>query len=70
MVKTNAMRLLDAEKIKYRSETYEYDENDLSGVTVAAKLSMPPEQLLKHLLQKATKRGIWFSAYRLPKNLT
>lgn len=32
------MRLLDAEKIKYRSETYEYDENDLSGVTVAGKI--------------------------------
>ena len=57
MVKTNAMRLLDAEKIKYRSETYEYDENDLSGVTVAAKLSMPPEQLFKTLVTKGDKTG-------------
>lgn len=57
MVKTNAMRLLDADKIKYRSETYEYDENDLSGVTVAAKLSMPPEQLFKTLVTKGDKTG-------------
>ena len=57
MVKTNAMRLLDAEKIKYRSETYEYDESDLSGVTVAAKLNMPPEQLFKTLVTKADKTG-------------
>ena len=51
------MRLLDADKIKYRSETYEYDENDLSGVTVAAKLSMPPEQLFKTLVTKGDKTG-------------
>ena len=57
MVKTNAMRLLDAEKIKYRSETYEYDENDLSGVSVAKKLSMPPEQLFKTLVTKGDKTG-------------
>ena len=57
MVKTNAMRLLDADKIKYRSETYEYDENDLSGVTVAAKLNMPPEQLFKTLVTKGDKTG-------------
>ena len=57
MVKTNAMRLLDAEKIKYRSETYEYDESDLSGVTVAAKLNMPPEQLFKTLVTKGDKTG-------------
>ncbi len=57
LVKTNAMRLLDADKIKYRSETYEYDENDLSGVTVAAKLNMPPEQLFKTLVTKGDKTG-------------
>ena len=57
MVKTNAMRLLDAEKIKYRSETYEYDESDLSSVTVAAKLNMPPEQLFKTLVTKGDKTG-------------
>ena len=31
MVKTNAMRLLDAAGIKYSTKEYEYDESDLSG---------------------------------------
>ncbi len=34
-VKTNAMRILDREKIKYEVKTYEYDENDLSGTSAA-----------------------------------
>ena len=57
MVKTNAMRLLEAEKIKYRCKTYEYDERDLSGVSAAAKLNMPPEQLFKTLVTKGDKTG-------------
>lgn len=31
MVKTNAMRLLEAAKISYQAKEYEVDETDLSG---------------------------------------
>ena len=57
MVRTNAMRLLDAENIKYRTAEYEYDENDLSGVKVARSLNMPEEMLFKTLVTKGDKNG-------------
>lgn len=57
MVRTNAMRLLDAENIKYRTVEYEYDENDLSGVKVARSLNMPEEMLFKTLVTKGDKNG-------------
>ena len=30
--KTNVMRILDKEKISYETKSYDYDEDDLSGV--------------------------------------
>ena len=56
MVRTNAMRLLDTENIKYRTAEYEYDENDLSGVKVAKSLNMPEEMLFKTLVTKGDKK--------------
>ena len=35
MTKTNAMRRLDAAKIKYEVKEYEVDESDLSGIHIA-----------------------------------
>lgn len=57
MIKTNVMRMLDAEKIEYRSAEYEYSEDDLSGVSAAKKLNMPAEQLFKTLVTKGDKTG-------------
>jgi len=57
MLKTNAMRLLDAEKIEYRTGEYEYDENDLSGVKAARTMDYPEEQLFKTLVTKGDKTG-------------
>lgn len=57
MVRTNAMRLLDAEKITYRTAEYAYDENDLSGVHAAAAIGMPPEQVFKTLVARGDKTG-------------
>ena len=47
MTKTNAMRLLDAAGIAYRTAEYEYDESDLSGKHAAEQLGMPAEQVFK-----------------------
>lgn len=57
MVRTNAMRLLDAEKLTYRTGEYEYDESDLSGLHVAAAVNMPPEQVFKTLVARGDKTG-------------
>ncbi len=58
MTKTNAMRLLDAAKIAYRTAAYEYDENDLSGVHAAEAIGLPADQVFKTLVTRADKTGI------------
>ena len=57
MVKTNAMRLLDAAGIKYSTKEYEYDESDLSGHHAAEVLGIPAEQVFKTLVTKGDKTG-------------
>ncbi|MCR5582844.1 MAG: Cys-tRNA(Pro) deacylase [Eggerthellaceae bacterium] len=55
--KTNAMRILDSEGVAYRTATYEVDENDLSGMHVAASLGQDPEQLFKTLVLVGERMG-------------
>ena len=55
---TNAMRLLKAAGIEYEVRTYEVDESDLSGVTVAKKVGMPPEEVFKTLVLRGEKKGV------------
>lgn len=56
--KTNAMRILDKAGIKYRTIEYEYDENDLSGYTVAEKVGMFPECVFKTIVLRGERKGI------------
>lgn len=49
MKKTNAMRMLDKDKIPYEAMEYEYDENDLDGHHVAEFFGIPYEQVFKTL---------------------
>lgn len=51
-VKTNAARLLDTLGIPYELRTYEVDPDDLTAITVANKIGMPPEQVFKTLLTR------------------
>lgn len=48
--KTNAMRILDAAHIPYRTAAYTVDEEDLSGVHVAEQLGQSPDQVFKTLV--------------------
>lgn len=57
MTKTNAMRMLDAAKIPYRTLEYEVDESDLSGIHIAETLGFPPEKMFKTLVAKGDKTG-------------
>jgi len=50
VAKTNAARLLDALKISYELRPYEVDPEDLTAISVAKKIGMPPEQVFKTLL--------------------
>ena len=48
--KTNAARLLDSLKISYELRSYEVDPEDLTAISVARKIGLPPEQVFKTLL--------------------
>ena len=56
--KTNAVRLLESESIPHSILTYEVDESDLSGITVANKIGVEPEKVFKTLVTRGEKTGI------------
>ncbi len=55
--KTNAMRQLDAAKIKYEICEYEVDENDLSGTHIADQIGLAYEQVFKTIVTRGDKSG-------------
>ena len=52
-MKTNAARHLESLGIPFELHEYEVDPDDLSAISVAKKVGMPPEQVFKTLLQLA-----------------
>ena len=58
LVKTNAMRQLDAAHIAYEPKTYVPDENDLSGVHIASQIGLPCEQTFKTLVARGDRTGV------------
>ena len=58
MTRTNAMRLLDAAGIHYRTAEYDYDESDLSGLHAAEQIDLPAEQVFKTLVTRGDRTGI------------
>jgi len=60
-MKTNAVRLLESLGIQYELREYEVDPDDLAAETVAAKISMAPEQVFKTLLARGDRHGLCFA---------
>lgn len=58
VAKTNAARLLEAEKISFEVREYEVDESDLSAPTVARKVGLEPAQVFKTLVTKGERTGV------------
>ena len=58
MAKTNVVRFLEANNVQHSTVTYEVDENDLSGITVANKVGVDPEKVFKTLVTRGDKSGI------------
>lgn len=56
-IKTNAMRMLESAGLDFRVQTYEVDEDDLSGVHVAQTCGLPVEQVFKTLVTQGDKTG-------------
>ena len=49
-MKTNGARILESLGIPFSLREYEVDPEDLTAITVAKKIEMPPEQVFKTLL--------------------
>ena len=58
MTKTNAMRMLEAAGIAYRTAEYDFDEDHLSGVHAAEEIGMPAEQVFKTLVTRGDRSGV------------
>lgn len=58
MKKTNAARILDRLKIKYRIEEYKVDPDDLSAVHVAKETGMDIKTVFKTLVARSDKNDI------------
>ena len=56
-VKTNALRLLEAAKIPFRTLSYEWEEGLFDGELVAGKIGMSPVAVFKTLVAKGERKG-------------
>src|SRR3954451_24224183 len=56
--KTNAVRLLDRLGVPFELRAYEVDPEDLAAETVARKVGLPPEQVIKTLVARGDKHGV------------
>ena len=57
-MKTNGARFLETLGIPFELLEYEVDPEDLSAITVANKIGMPPEQVFKTLVARGDKHGV------------
>lgn len=67
MTKTNAIRILEANNIKYSTNTYTVDEEHLDAVTVAEQINAEPESVFKTLVTRGDKNGI--NVFCIPGNM-
>ncbi len=56
--KTNAIRILESHNILFTTHSYEVDENDLSGISVAQKIGAVEDSVFKTLVATGDKNGI------------
>lgn len=57
--KTNAMRILDANKVDYAFITYENKDGKIDGVSVAEKIGKHPDQVFKTLVASSSSKQIY-----------
>ncbi len=57
MKKTNAMRLLDKNKIYYKVNEYQYDESDVSALAMSKKTNIEIQKIFKTIVLFGDKTG-------------
>ncbi|XJZ27214.1 Cys-tRNA(Pro) deacylase [Bacillota bacterium Lsc_1132] len=56
--KTNAMRILDANKIPYEMLSYDHQDSKIDGVSVAAKIGRSTSEVFKTLVAQGASKTI------------
>lgn len=67
VVKTNAMRVLDKEKIEYSTYSYDNEDGKIDGISVANKIGVSADNVFKTLVSKGNS-GDYF-VFVLPVNM-
>ena len=67
-IKTNAMRILEREKISFTHYTYECDEF-VDGMQIADKLSLPYEKVYKTLVTQGSSKNYFVFVIPVAKEL-
>ena len=58
LLKTNAQRSLEQQRIVYIPHSYDVTDGLLDAVSVAAKISMPPERVFKTLVTRGSSGSV------------
>jgi Cys-tRNA(Pro)/Cys-tRNA(Cys) deacylase len=58
MIKTNAIRILETEKVNYTAYEYDFSDGKIDGVTVAGKIGIEAERVFKTLVTVGKMTGI------------
>ncbi|MGE5679565.1 MAG: Cys-tRNA(Pro) deacylase [Bacillota bacterium] len=67
MSKTNAIRILESQKIKHSTFTYDVNEEELDAVSVAEKVGAEHESVFKTLVTTGDKTGV--TVFCIPGNM-
>lgn len=69
IVKTNAMRILDKEKVSYNILSYENKDGKIDGVAVAKKIGRSNEEVFKTLVTISNSKNIYVFVIPVNKEL-
>lgn len=59
LAKTNAMRILDSQKVNYQIYTYDNKDGKIDGLSVAEKIRKDPLMVYKTLVAHGTSKSIY-----------
>ena len=69
LIKTNAIRMLDSNKINYEIITYDSKDNKIDGISVANKIGIDKDYVFKTLVTKGTSCELYVFVIPVDKEL-
>lgn len=68
-IKTNAMRVLDKQKITYNTHTYPHDDGLIDGISICNKMNLPYEKVYKTLVTVGHSKNYYVFVIPVDKEL-